>query len=467
MVGLCVPSSAQVLKDDLRPLPDIRSPVGIAASPFHIWIATRGALSRWSRLSDDAPVWYGPGHGLPESGLSGLCWDTPTGTLRLHGHDGSTAIWSEASAQAQLAPSRLECTSPLSRVVPVAQLPPLAPEPNGWLHQGNRLIEPGGRHASLLQAIVVEDRELWLLTSNAGIWKGRWPSGRISPMAAGLGETCISHAVRASDDALWMLGCSGNLARLASDGSIQAIDPRSPSWRELANALDLAPDPHGGIHVAVPGGVVDITASRVRSVRTGRKMPYGGTPKALATLGDTLWALGTSGLSVSVRDGEWNALPMFDTARTSLRILDLAPTRSGLLVGTSSGFFRWNGTMWVRPPELAHAVIRTVHKVAIEPGSGRVAWSDGTRIWIDTLAGGKGPTGVWIPPSGTLGDFAWDSSGRLHIAHVSWSIWNPEDGQTRTWNLPVSAQIVVPHDAWTFLAGTTGGIEARTQSWVP
>lgn len=464
---LVLPGRAQDQARDLRPLPDVRSPVGLAASPFHVWIATGGALSRWSRLSDDPPVWYGPGHDLPTSGISGLCWDTPSSTLRLYGHDGSTLVWSEASARAQVAPSRLECASSLARAVPVAQLPLLVPEPEGWLHQGTRLIEPGGRHARILQAIVIEDRELWLLTSNAGIWKGRWPSGRIAPMAAGLGETCIARAVRASDDALWMLGCSGNLARLASDGAIQAIDPRSPRWRELANALDLAPDPNGGVHVAVPGGVVDITASRVRAVRTGRKMPYGGSPLAVASLADTLWVLGASGVSLSIDDGDWTALPMSDTAGTTLRVLDLAPTRSGLLAGTSSGFFRWNGTMWVRPPELAHATSRMVRQVAVEPGTGRIAWSDGTRIWVDTLAGSKGAIGVWMPPSGTLGDFAWDSSGRLHIAHESWTIWNPADGQVRTWNLPVSSRIVVPHDSWTFVGGNTGGVEARTDAWAP
>jgi len=412
-------------------------------------------------------VWYGPGHDLPEDGIAGLCWDTPTGTLRLQTHDGRTLVWSEPGARAEAAPSRLECTSSLTRRIAVTALPPLIPEPTGWMHQGAQLVEPGGRHAAILQATVIEDRELWLLTSSAGIWKGRWPSGRIAPMAAGLGESCIERAVRASDDALWMLGCSGNLARLGADGAIQAIDPRAPRWRDLRDALDLAADPRGGLHVAVPGGVVDITSSGVRAVRTGRKMPYGGSPLALASLRDSLWVLSLSGLSVSVDDEDWTAMSLADTSGAGFRVLAMAPTRSGLLVGTPGGFYRWDGKRWLRPRELAHATNHMVRQIAVDPRSERVAWSDGTRIWVDTLAGGKGAIGTWMPPSGTLGRFAWDNSGRLHIAHVAWSIWNPEDGQTRTWNLPINGEIVVPGDDWSFVAGTTGGLEARTSSWAP
>jgi len=333
------------------------------------------------------------------------------------------------------------------------------------MYQAGALKEPGGREAKIRLAMVVEDRELWLATNTAGIWKGRWPSGRVTPLSTGLGETCIERAAAERDGSIWILGCGGSLARLPPSGEMQSIDPRSPRWRDLHHAIDLAPAPEGGVWIAVPSGLVRATASGIAERLMGRKAPFGGLPVALATLGDTVWSLAEHGLSANA-DGEgFEAIPIEDSGAT-FRILCIAPSRMGLLAGTPNGFRLWDGTRWVRPAALAHAESRPVLKAAVEPGKDRIAWFDGSVVRVDTLRHG-GAIGAWIPPKQTLSDFAWGRDGRLHFAHQAWTIWNPDDGQSRTWTLPVRAEIVVPGSEWTFVAGPTGGIQARTSAWSP
>lgn len=469
------PDAAPDQTTDLRPLPDDRNPVAMAASPFHVWIATRTSLSRWSRIGNDAPVWYGPGHGLPSMGIVSACWDDRTNRLLLQGADGLSYGWSENTqratqistpvANSSTSPTPF-CESSISRLVGAADLPNLIPEAPGWMYQDGDLKEPGGRTATVRLAMVIEDRDLWLATTTAGIWKGRWPSGRVTPLSSGLGETCIEHAVAESDGTVWILGCGGNMARLSTDGSLQSIDPRSPRWYDLHHAIDLAPAPNGGVWVAVPTGIVRATAGGIVDRRLDRKAPFGGSPVALASLGDTAWCQTAHGLSASVGGKLFKPLPRQDSA-LPFRILSIAPTRQGLLAGTTNGFRLWDGAKWIRPSNLDQASSRPVRKIAVEPGNDRIAWSDGSIVLVDTLPGSHGATGVWGSPSNTLHDFAWDGEGRLHIAHGAWTIWNPEDGTAKTWSLPVQAEIVVPGSPWTFIGGTTGGMQARTSSWSP
>lgn len=457
---------AQEARDDLRPLPDMRDPVGIAASAFHTWIATGTSLSRWNRIGDAPPAWYGAGRGLPSAGIASICWDSPSGTLRIQGRDGVSYVWSESFERATASDGRLSCESPISRDIAIGRLPPLAPEVDGWLYQNGRLWEPGGRHASILKAVVVDDRELWLATSNAGIWKGRWPSGRIAPLSSGLGESCIERAVKEPDGTLWLMGCSGNLARLGTDGAYQGLDPRSPRWIDLRDAIDIAPAKPRGIWVATLAGVVRVVSSGVQERFTGRKAPFGGTPVALATLEDSLWCLTSHGLAKSVRAKPFEPVISSDTLEAAVGILSLAPTRSGLLVGTHNGFRQYQGGRWVSPPELTHARSAQIRKIAVDHARGRIAWSDGTRIRVDSLSGGSGRPSAW-DGAGTLHDFAWGSDGLLHIAHEAWTLWNPDDASVRTWNLPVQAELVVPDVPWSFIGGTTGGTQARTSAWSP
>lgn len=455
----------QDLSRDLRPLPDDRNPVAMAASPFHVWIATRTSLSRWSRIGDAPAVWYGPGHDLPSGGIVSACWDDRTGRLRLLGADNLSYEWNESTNRASPSSAGLSCESAISRIVPPKNLPNLIPEAAGWMYQAGGLREPGGREAGIRLAMVVEDRDLWLATTSAGIWKGRWPSGRVSPLSSGLGETCIERAAAERDGTVWILGCGGNIARLSPSGGMQSIDARSPRWRDLHHAIDLTPAPGGGVWVAVPSGLVRANASGITERLLGRKAPFGGLPVALATLEDTVWSLAQHGLAASSDGEDFEAIPIEDSGAT-FRILCIAPTRMGLLAGTPNGFRLWNGTRWIRPPALAHAESRPVRKIAVEPGKDRLAWFDGNVVRVDTLRR-AGATGAWIPPTQTLSDFTWDRDGRLHFAHQAWTIWNPDDGQIRTWTLPVRAEIVVPGSPWTFIGGTTGGIEARTSAWSP
>ena len=466
LAALCTVAHAQDQANDLRPLPDDRNPVAIAASPFHIWIATRTSLSRWSRIGDDAPVWYGPGHDLPGEGIKSACWDVPSSQLRLLGADGISYVWSESTNRATASSATLSCSSNISRQLSSSDLPNLIPETPGWMYQAGALLEPGGRHATIRLALLVENRDLWLATSNAGIWKGRWPSGRVVSLSSGLGETCIKRATRESDGTVWLLGCGGNIARLAADGGMQSIDPRSPRWTDLRRAIDLAPAQEGGAWVAVPSGVVRVTPQGIAERFLGRKAPFGGTPVALASLADTVWCLSEHGLAASIDGAAFEPIPLGDSA-TGFRALCIAPTRQGLLAGTPNGFRLWNGSDWIRPPALAHAKNRIVYKIAVEPRNDRIAWFDGSFLRVDTLRGAHGGIGVWTPPSDDLSDFAWDRDGRLQIAHTSWTLWKPDDGLGKTWTLPVNAEIVLPGSPWTFVGGTTGGIEARTSAWAP
>lgn len=450
---------------DLRPLPDDRNPVAMAASPFHVWVATRTSLSRWSRIGGDAPVWYGPGHDLPQRGIVSACWDDRSGRLRLLGGDNASYEWNESTRRATPSSAEFRCESSISKVVVSKDLPNLIPEAPGWMYQAGSLKEPGGREAGIRLAMVVEDRELWLATTTAGIWKGRWPSGRVSPLSTGLGETCIERATTERDGSIWMLGCGGGLARLSPSGGMQSIDPRSPRWRDLHHAIALAPATDGGVWIAVPSGLVRATTSGIVERLLGRKAPFGGIPVALATLGDTTWSLAEHGLAVNVDGDGFEAIPIEDSGAT-FRILCIAPSRLGLLAGTPNGFRLWNGTRWIRPAALTHAESRPVLKIAVEPGKDRIAWFDGNVVRVDTLRHG-GSIGAWIPPKQILSDFAWSRDGRLHFAHQAWTIWNPDDGQTRTWTLPIRSEIVVPGTEWTFLGGTTGGVEARTSAWAP
>lgn len=458
---------AQDLALDVRPLPDARGAVAITASPFDIWIATPTSLSRWPRIGDAPAVWYGAGHDLPMAGLADLCWDAPSGTLRLQGRDGVSYTWSEPFQRASPSDAHLECTSPISRQIPSSELPALIPEADGWMYQDGGLREPGGRHASIARALVVEDRDLWLITGNSGIWKGRWPSGRVAPVAGGLGETCIERAVKEPDGTLWMLGCSGSLARLGTDGSLLPLDPRSPRWFDLRDAIDIAPARPRGVWVATPAGVVHVLATGVQEVYTGRKAPFGGTPVSLVSRKDTTWCLTRHGVGRSVRSGPFRALsPSTDSVDAGLRILCLAPTRAGLLAGTATGFRLWTGNDWSHVPALRHADSRSVLKIAVQPGGDRIAWSDGVRVRVDTLPGGKGKPEV-LTPKGTIHDIAWGDDGLVQIAHGAWTLWNPDNGLVRTWTLPVNAELVVPDLPWSFVAGTTGGVQARTSAWAP
>lgn len=460
-------STAQDQATDLRPLPDDRNPVAMAASPFHIWIATSTSLSRWSRIGDDAPVWYGPGHDLPIDGIADACWDATSGRLRILGKDGVSYEWNESTNRATASSANLSCSSTISRLVPASKLPNLIPEAPGWMYQAGSLLEPGGgRHASIRLALVVEERDLWLATSSAGVWKGRWPSGRVTPLASGLGETCIERATRESNGTIWLLGCGGSIGRLSPEGGLQSIDPRSPRWTDLHDAIDMAPSPGGGVWIAVPTGLLRVAPQGIVQRLLGRKAPFGGTPVALASLADTVWCLSQHGLTASVDGDAFEPLPMSDSS-DAFRILSIAPTRQGLLAGTPNGFRLWNGTGWIRPPTLGHAKNRMVLKIAVEPGNARIAWFDGSLLRVDTLPGAHGSTGAWTPPKGTLSDFGWDRDGRLHIAHVAWTTWRPDDGLSKTWTLPVNAEIVLPGAPWTFVGGTTGGIEARTSAWAP
>ena len=444
----------------------MRDPVGIVASAFHTWIATGTSLSRWNRIGDAPPAWYGAGRGLPSVGIASICWDTPSGTLRLQGRDGLSYVWSEAFESATVSDARLECSSRISREVAISELPPLVPEIDGWLHQNGRLWEPGGRHASILKAVVVEDRELWLATSNAGIWKGRWPSGRVAPMSSGLGETCIERAVKESDGTLWLMGCSGNIARLGTDGTYQGLDPRSPRWFDLRDAIDIAPAKPRGIWVATLSGVVRVVSTGVQERFTGRNAPFGGTPVALATLDDSLWCLTAHGLAKSVRAKPFEPVVSVDSLQPAVGILSMAPSRWGLLVGTYNGFRLFRGGQWILPDVLAHTRGQSIRRIAVDHRGGRVAWSDGTRIRVDTLPGGSGKASAW-DGAGAIHDFAWGSDGILQIAHGAWTLWNPEDASVRTWNLPVRAELVVSDVPWSFIGGTTGGTQARTSAWSP
>lgn len=468
VAAACAAATAQDPALDYRPLPDDRNPVAIAVSPFHVWIATSRSLARWSRIGDEPPLWYGPGRDLPTDGIVAACWDDRSARLRLMGADGSSYEWSESAERAQSSSAGMSCESDIYRIVPSSELPNLIPEAPGWMYQAGGLREPGGgRRAAVRLAVVVENRELWLATNTAGVWKGRWPSGRISPLSSGLGETCIERAVAASDGSVWMLGCGGSVARKSEEGLMQSIDPRSPRWTDLHHAIDLAPARGGSVWFAVPSGVVLVDRGGVLERRLGRKAPFGGEPVALASLADTVWCLAEHGLSASVRGGAFVAIPLEDSGST-FRVLCIAPTRRGLLAGTPNGFRLWNGDRWIRPASLTHALSRPVRRVAVEPGRDRIAWSDGTLVRVDTLSAGAGSIGAWTPPSGTLRDFAWDGDGRLHLAHVAWTIWRPDDGRMRTWTVPgVSVELVAPGSAWTFLGGTTGGIEARTSAWAP
>lgn len=457
---------AQDAASDLRPLPDDRNPVALAASPFHVWIATASSLSRWSRIGDDPPVWYGPGHDLPSEGIASACWDDRAGRLWLLGADGASYEWNESTARATISSANLVCESSVYRLVASKDLPNLIPEAPGWMYQAGGLREPGGRSASVRKAMVIENRELWLATTTAGIWRGRWPSGRVHPLSSGLGETCIERAVSESDGTVWILGCGGNMARLSPDGAMQSIDPRSPRWTDLHHAIDLAPAPGGGVWVAVPDGLARVTAQGVVDRRRGRAAPFGGEPAALASLADTVWCLSAHGLTASVDGAEFEPLSTEDSGK-AFRVLCIAPTRRGLLAGTANGFRLWNGKRWIRPRSLAHAESRPVRRIAVEPDKDRIAWTDGSVVRVDTLRAGGGAIGAWYPPSGTLTDFAWDRDGRLHLAHTAWTLWNPADGRTKTWTLPVDADLVVPGDPWSFLGGATGGIQARTSAWSP
>ncbi|MCB9495692.1 MAG: hypothetical protein H6686_02285 [Fibrobacteria bacterium] len=456
------------LATDVRPLPDAQSPVAITASPFHVWIATREALSRWSRIGDDAPVWFGQGHGLPTSGIASICWDDPSSALLVQGRDGRTFQWSEATQQTRELPGKQGCSNPLARTLAPSRLPPLTPEPDGWMSQAGDLIEPGGRHASIVQAVLLDEKELWLATTNAGVWKGRLPSGRIQPMSSGLGETCIREAVRTDDGALWLLGCTGRLGRLDRDGSLVGMDPRSPRWRDARDARHLAPSAEGdGVVVGTLGGAVEMSEQGIFDRWMRRKAPPGGPPEILARWKDTLWCLGSNTLSRSIRGGAFETIPLIDSSGERFRITTITPAAGGLLAGTPDGFRLFAGDQWLRPPSLVQARSRLVRRVAFDPATGRIAWSDGDRIRVDTLPGGSGPLGSWSPPSGTIRDLAWDTRGRLHLAHGDWSIWNPRDETTRTWSMPVSVELVVPGESWTFLGGTTGGLEARNEAWAP
>ncbi len=467
-----LPASGQNLSQlDARPFGEIGRPVGLAGSAFEVWVAYPNALLQFRRLGSDVPRWIGINQGLPLEGIASICYDDPSQSLWIQSLSRRWMRWSPGLGSAHEEASPVGgCSSKLARNLDIATIPNLTPSPPGWLRMGSDLVDPAGNRTRILQAISLDDRELWLAT-DAGVWSGRTITGRIDPRPAGLAESCARKAARDSANVLWLQGCQGSFTALVDDAPRALFPAGDPRTSDLRDPLLLDASRRRGVWVSVYDGLVRLTTEGLSERFLGRKAPFGGRALSVLERGDTLWCGTQRSLSFRVRSQPFSTdLPPWE-APGPVTALHAAP--QGILAATTDGFWLRTAAGWVRPPELREAQAHTISVSALEPRPPhRLAWWDGRELHLDTLAGFGGQPERWLPGGTTLRSLSFDDASRLHLAFDgSWMVWSPASGERRAWKagLGLSGDIydVLPWGERAILAGVGGGSSVRIPSYAP
>ena len=476
LAWLLVPAAAmcQILssRGDPRPLGETGRPVGIAGSPFEVWIAYPRAMAMFPRIGPSRPRWYGSAQGLPNEGISSLCWDENTQSLWIGSPTGRAFRWSpglETAMESSLPAAG--CVSGTNRAVSVSDLPALMPSTPGWIQSGADLVSPDGLRQRIRAGMVLDGRDLWVAT-DLGIWTGNAATGRISPLPSGLAETCIASVVRDSAGRAWMLGCQGSISLVdATDRFETSFLPDDPRSGELRLPHLLGPAGPDGIWVSVLEGIQRMDSRGVQDRFLGRRAPFGGRTLSCLEDADTLWCGSERSVvrkSVSERGFRTDPPPW----ESPVPVVRLLPTPLGIVASTSRGFW-WRGPKgWQRPPFLSAGESANIVLSAVEPVEPfRIAWTDGRILHVDTLPGHGGAPAAWIPDASPT-DLAFDRSGRVHMAlHGSWAIWSPASGEHNLWKegLGISRDIDVlsPGPDRILLAGEGGSVSVRISPYAP
>jgi hypothetical protein len=456
---------------DPRPFGGTGRPLGLAGSAFEVWVAYPGALLQFRRMGNDAPKWFGIAQGIPLEGIASICYDDPTQSLWIRSLSGKWLRWSTSFGSArEESPPVGGCNTKLARDLDLNTLAHLTPSPPGWLRMGSDFLDPQGNRTHIRQAILLDDRELWI-TTDGGIWSGRAVSGRVDPRPAGLAENCIARITLDSSGALWMQGCQGSFTALVDQVPQATFLPSEPRYYELRSPRMLGPSGTRGVWVSVFDGLVRLTTDGLSERLLGRKAPFGG--RALSTLerGDTLWCGTQRSLSYRVRSKSFvSDVPPWEAPGAVTALLG---TPLGVLAATPDGLWLRSAAGWTRPTWLSRTASRPIEKATMErQPPHRVAWWDGREIHIDTLPGFGGQPDRWIPGGSALRSMAFDDQGRLHLAlDGSWVVWNPASGEQRAWKagLGLSGDIhdCLPKGDRILLGGQGGATSVRIPSYAP